>query len=131
MFVFRKIWRTLFSWSTSFQIRHFALLPTSYKDRNFKKKDCWKKTSERNKELNKFSRILNKRDIEVDVSLHSYSFCMWDHKYVEPRDILVWTGVLEVGVLTAQAKLIQRMWIRAFGTGFYFPYKAIMTRFIA
>ena len=28
MFVFRKIWRTLFSWNTRFEIRPFALLPT-------------------------------------------------------------------------------------------------------
>ena len=30
MFVFRKIWRALFSWNTSFKIRSFALLPTNY-----------------------------------------------------------------------------------------------------
>ena len=29
MFVFRKIWRALFSWNTRFEIRSFALLPTS------------------------------------------------------------------------------------------------------
>ena len=28
MFVFRKIWRALFSWNTRFEIRPFALLPT-------------------------------------------------------------------------------------------------------
>ena len=28
MFVFRKIWRALFSWNTCFEIRPFALLPT-------------------------------------------------------------------------------------------------------
>ena len=28
MFVFRKVWRTLFSWNTRFEIRPFALLPT-------------------------------------------------------------------------------------------------------
>ena len=28
MFVFRKIWRALFSWNTDFEIRPFALLPT-------------------------------------------------------------------------------------------------------
>ena len=27
MFVFRKIWRALFSWNTGFEIRPFALLP--------------------------------------------------------------------------------------------------------
>ena len=32
MFVFRKIWRALFSWNTRFEIRPFALLPT---------KRCW------------------------------------------------------------------------------------------
>ena len=30
MFVFRKIWRVLFSWNTRFGIRFFALLPTIY-----------------------------------------------------------------------------------------------------
>ena len=30
MFVFRKIWRTLFSWNTRFEIHPFALLPTKY-----------------------------------------------------------------------------------------------------
>ena len=30
MFVFRKIWRALFSWNTRFEIRSFALLPTKY-----------------------------------------------------------------------------------------------------
>ena len=30
MFVFRKIWRALFSWTTGFEIRPFALLPTKY-----------------------------------------------------------------------------------------------------
>ena len=29
MFVFRKIWRALFSFNTRFQIRPFALLPTN------------------------------------------------------------------------------------------------------
>ena len=28
MFVFRKIWRALFSWNFRFEIRPFALLPT-------------------------------------------------------------------------------------------------------
>ena len=28
MFVFRKIWRALFSWNTRFEVRLFALLPT-------------------------------------------------------------------------------------------------------
>ena len=28
MFVFRKIWRDLFSWNTRFEIRQFAILPT-------------------------------------------------------------------------------------------------------
>ena len=28
MFVFRKIWRALFSWNTRFEIRAFALIPT-------------------------------------------------------------------------------------------------------
>ena len=32
MFVFRNIWRALFSWSTRFEIRLFALLPTKW---------CW------------------------------------------------------------------------------------------
>ena len=27
MFVFRKIWRALFSWNTRYEIRPFALLP--------------------------------------------------------------------------------------------------------
>ena len=27
MFIFRKIWRALFSWNTRFEIRPFALLP--------------------------------------------------------------------------------------------------------
>ena len=30
MFVFRKIWRALFSWNTRSEIRPFALLPTIY-----------------------------------------------------------------------------------------------------
>ena len=30
MFVFRKIWRALFSWSTHFEIHPFVLLPTDY-----------------------------------------------------------------------------------------------------
>ena len=30
MFVFRKIWRALFSWNTRFEIRPFALLPEKY-----------------------------------------------------------------------------------------------------
>ena len=30
MFVFRKIWRALFSCNTRFEIRHFALLPTDF-----------------------------------------------------------------------------------------------------
>ena len=30
MFVFPKIWRALFSWNTSFEIQHSALLPTNY-----------------------------------------------------------------------------------------------------
>ena len=30
MFVFRKIWRALYSWNTRFEIRLFALLPTKY-----------------------------------------------------------------------------------------------------
>ena len=30
MFVFRKIWRALFSWNTRFEIRPFVLLPTTY-----------------------------------------------------------------------------------------------------
>ena len=30
MFVFRKIWRALFSWNTRFEIRPFALSPTNY-----------------------------------------------------------------------------------------------------
>ena len=30
MFVFRKFWRALLSWSTRFEIRPFALLPTKY-----------------------------------------------------------------------------------------------------
>ena len=30
MFVFRKIWRALFSWNTRFEIRPFALLPTNF-----------------------------------------------------------------------------------------------------
>ena len=30
MFVFRKIWRALFSCNTRFEIRPFALLPTNY-----------------------------------------------------------------------------------------------------
>ena len=29
LFLFRKIWRALFSWNTRFEIRRFALLPTS------------------------------------------------------------------------------------------------------
>ena len=29
-FVFRKIWRTLFSWNTCFEIRSFVLLSTKY-----------------------------------------------------------------------------------------------------
>ena len=29
MFVFRKIWRALFSWNTRFEIRPFVLLPTN------------------------------------------------------------------------------------------------------
>ena len=29
MFVFREIWRALFSWNTRFENRSFALLPTS------------------------------------------------------------------------------------------------------
>ena len=33
MFVFRKIWRALFSCNILFQIRPFALLPTSYDER--------------------------------------------------------------------------------------------------
>ena len=45
--------------------------------------------SQSNQELDNFSRISNKQDIKVDVSLHSYSLCMRDHKYVKPRDILV------------------------------------------
>ena len=32
MFVFRKIWRALFSWNTHFEIRPFILLPTKYDD---------------------------------------------------------------------------------------------------
>ena len=31
MFVFRKIWRALFSWNTCFEIRPFALLPTNFR----------------------------------------------------------------------------------------------------
>ena len=31
MFVFRKIWRALFSWNTRFEIRPFALSLTIYK----------------------------------------------------------------------------------------------------
>ena len=34
MFVFRKIWRVLFSWNTRFEIRLFALLATNYADLN-------------------------------------------------------------------------------------------------
>ena len=34
MFVFREIWRALFSWNTSFEIRPFALLPTNFAKRN-------------------------------------------------------------------------------------------------
>ena len=30
MFIFRKIWRALFSWNTRFEIRPFALLQTNY-----------------------------------------------------------------------------------------------------
>ena len=30
MFVFRKIWRTLFSWNTRSEIRPFTLLPTKF-----------------------------------------------------------------------------------------------------
>ena len=30
MFVIREIWRALFSWNTSFEIRPFALLPSNY-----------------------------------------------------------------------------------------------------
>ena len=30
MFVFRKIWRALFSWNVRFEIRPFALLPTNH-----------------------------------------------------------------------------------------------------
>ena len=30
MFVFRKIWRALFSWNTRFEIRPFVLLPMDY-----------------------------------------------------------------------------------------------------
>ena len=36
MFVFRKVWRALFSWNTHFGIRPFALLPTSYVLDNFR-----------------------------------------------------------------------------------------------
>ena len=32
MFVFRKIWRTLFSWNSRFEIQPFALLPTKYEN---------------------------------------------------------------------------------------------------
>ena len=35
MFVFRKIWRALFSWNTHFEIRPFALLPTIYPDLDY------------------------------------------------------------------------------------------------
>ena len=31
MFVFRKIWRALFSWNTRFEIRPFALLPRNFR----------------------------------------------------------------------------------------------------
>ena len=44
MFVFRKIWRALFSTNVCFEIRPFALLSTKYKQifqRNLKKlKSC-------------------------------------------------------------------------------------------
>ena len=30
MFVFRKIWRALFSWKARFEIRSFVLLPTNF-----------------------------------------------------------------------------------------------------
>ena len=30
MFVFRKIWRALFSWNTRSEIRPFALIPTNF-----------------------------------------------------------------------------------------------------
>ena len=36
MFVFRKIWRDLFSWNTRFEIRSFALLPATWKFRLWK-----------------------------------------------------------------------------------------------
>ena len=36
MFVFRKIWRALFSWNTRFEIRPFAILPTNWGILKFK-----------------------------------------------------------------------------------------------
>ena len=41
MFVFRKIWRALFAWNTSFEIRLFALLPAIYMLKNISKIMKW------------------------------------------------------------------------------------------
>ena len=40
MFVFRKIWRALFSWNTRFEIRPFALLPTKLEEENLVTIQC-------------------------------------------------------------------------------------------
>ena len=42
IFVFRKIWRALFSWNTLFVIRSFALFLTCYHLHSFKTHSPWK-----------------------------------------------------------------------------------------
>ena len=63
MFVFRKIWRALFSWNTRFEICPFALLPTTWQDE-------LKNTQYKKDKYNHYEKKILSFSLEVNTSLY-------------------------------------------------------------